>query len=162
MTAALPLIHYAPWAERQQMVASSDKSNARVLVVDDEVIVAETLEIIFSGEGYEARAVHSAEAALALLETEQWIPQFAIVDVHLPGRNGIELAIMLKERYPEVRVCLFSGRAETCDLMEEANKQGHSFDVMAKPVYPTVFLAILESRLPEEGGGERAPATPIP
>jgi CheY-like chemotaxis protein len=124
---------------------------ARVLVIDDEPIVAETLAIVFKNAGYETRAVHSAEAAIAVLETEQWVPQFAIVDVHLPGMNGIDLAAMLKAQYPQVRVSLFSGRAETADLLEVARQQGHSFDVIAKPVHPSVFLAMASSFLGDVG-----------
>ena len=83
------------------MALPADK--VRVLVIDDEPIVAKTLAIVFSNAGYETRAVESAEAAIALLETEQWVPQFAIIDVHLPGMNGIDLATMLKAHYPQVR-----------------------------------------------------------
>ena len=118
---------------------------ARVLIVDDERIVAETLAIIFTNAGYETRAVESAEAALELLETERWVPQWAIIDVHLPGRNGIDLAIALKAKYPEVSVSLFSGREATANLVEEARQQGHSFDVIAKPVHPAILLEMASS-----------------
>jgi DNA-binding NtrC family response regulator len=134
------------------MAAPGDK--ARVLVIDDERVVTETLAVIFSNAGYESRGVESAEAAIALLETEQWVPQFAIVDVHLPGMNGIDLAAILKAQYPQVRVSLFSGRAATADLLEVARQQGHSFDVIAKPVHPSVFLGILASEPLDEAGGE--------
>jgi DNA-binding NtrC family response regulator len=125
------------------MPVPADK--ARVLVIDDERIVAETLAIVFSKAGCETRALESAEAAIALLETEGWVPQYAIIDVYLPGMNGIDLAIMLKAQYPQVRVSLFSGRAATADLLEVARQQGHSFDVIPKPVHPSVFLGMLAS-----------------
>jgi DNA-binding response OmpR family regulator len=127
-------------------------ARARILIIEDEHIVLKTLAIIFSKAGYETRGVESAEAALELLETEKWIPQLAILDVHLPGMNGIKLAITLKARYPEVRVSLFSGRAATTDLVNEARLQGHVFDdVIAKPVHPTVFLDLVSSLLSEGG-----------
>ena len=131
------------------MAAVTDR--ARVLVIEDEPIVAKTLAIVFAKAGYETRAVESAEAALELLTTEGWVPQLAIIDVHLPGMNGIDLAIKLKAQYPEVWVSLFSGRAATADLVEDAKQQGHSFDVIAKPVHPNVFLAIA-SKLPSGPG----------
>ena len=90
---------------------ATPSGKARILLVDDEYVVAKTLAIIFSNEGYETRAVQSAEAALALLETEEWGPQLAIIDVLLPGMNGIDLAITLKAEYPEVQVSLFSGQS---------------------------------------------------
>jgi DNA-binding response OmpR family regulator len=122
-------------------------NKARVLVIDDEPIIAETLAIVFSSAGYETRVVQSAEAALALLKTQEWVPQFAIIDVNLPGMNGIDLAIVLKEQFPQLRVSLFSGRPATADLLEVARQQGHSFDIIAKPVHPTVFLGMVASSL---------------
>jgi len=124
---------------------------ARVLVIDDEHIVAQTLAMIFSNAGYETRAVESAEAALTLVETEEWVPQFAIIDVHLPGMNGIDLAITLRAKHPQVQVCLFSGRAATSDLMEAARQQGHVFELLAKPIHPTVFLGMASSLLGDAG-----------
>jgi hypothetical protein len=57
--------------------------------------------------------------------------------------NGIEFAITLKARHPEVRVSLFSGWAATADLVEEARRRGYFFDdVLPKPVHPTVFLGL--------------------
>jgi hypothetical protein len=68
------------------------------------------------------------------------------------GINGIDLATMQKAHYPQVRVSLFSGRAETTDLLEIARQQGHSFDVIAKPVHPTVFLGMLASEPLDDAG----------
>ena len=118
-------------------------------MIDDEPIIAETLAIVFSNAGYETLAVKSAEAALALLKTEEWIPQFVLIDVHLPGMNGIDLAITLKAQFPEVQCSLFSGRAETAELLELAGQQGHCFDILAKPVHPTVLLGMASSLLGE-------------
>ena len=97
--------------------------NLRVLVVDDEHAVTRTLTIIFANEGYQVRTAESAEAALKLIETEQWISQLAIIDVHLPGMNGVELAIHLRARYPQLRLFRFSGRSAPSELVEEARQQ---------------------------------------
>jgi DNA-binding NtrC family response regulator len=137
------------------MAVSTDM--ARVLVIDDEPIVGKTLEIVFKNAGHDVLAVESAETALVLLEVVKWVPQFAIIDVHLPGMNGIDLATKLKAQYPEVRVCLFSGRAGTADLLEEASQQVHSFDIIAKPVHPSVFLEMLASTPLDEDGSDVTP-----
>ena len=79
----------------------------RVLFVDDERVIADTLGIIFSNHGYVTRAVYSAEQALELMS--DWLPDLAIIDVLLPGMNGIDLAIRLKAEYPDCRLSLFSG-----------------------------------------------------
>lgn len=57
----------------------------RILVVDDEPIIADTLARIFSMHGYSSRAVYSAEAALDLLP--EWEPNLAILDIKLPGMS---------------------------------------------------------------------------
>src|SRR5665213_1396614 len=104
----------------------------RVLVVDDEHVIADTLVTIFSGAGYEAKAVYSAEEALQLLEV--WLPHKAILDVRLPKMNGIDLAIRLKAQYPRCQLTLFSGQTETLELLEAAKANGHSFQILAKPI----------------------------
>jgi DNA-binding NtrC family response regulator len=124
---------------------------ARVLVVDDEDVIAKTLAIIFSNEGYETRAVQSAEAALAMLKTEEWVPQLAIIDVYLPGMNGIDLAIKLKTQYPELRMSLFSGQETTALLLEQAGQQGHFFEIIAKPVHPAILLGTASRLLGNDG-----------
>ena len=65
----------------------------RVLVVDDHVDCAETLGLILSFVGYEARCAHSGEEALALVRT--WLPWAACVDIAMPKMNGYELAAEL-------------------------------------------------------------------
>ena len=128
---------------------SSSFEPKRVLFVDDERVIADTLAIIFSNQGYVTRAVYSAEQALELMS--DWLPDLAIIDVLLPGMNGIDLAIRLKAEYPNCRLSLFSGQASTSDLLELARQNGHSFEILAKPVAPGEFLAyashLLQSKL---------------
>jgi CheY-like chemotaxis protein len=118
---------------------SSSFEPKRVLFVDDERLIADTLAIIFSSQGYETRAVYSAEQALELISG--WLPNLAIIDVRLPGMNGIDLAIRLRAEFPDCRVSLFSGQASTNDLLELARQNGHSFDILAKPVPPEELIA---------------------
>ena len=127
-------------------MADSNKRK-RVLVVDDERNVADTLVAIFSLAEYEAIAAYSAEEALQLLES--WVPQKAILDVHLPAMNGVDLAIHLKAEYPSIKLTLFSGQATTTELLEAARADGHSFDILAKPVHPTELLRLLASDVTE-------------
>lgn len=127
---------------------SGSQQKKRVLIVDDESVIADSLAIIFSNEGYETRAVYSAEQALQLFS--EWVANLAIIDVRLPGMNGIDLAIRLKEQYPECKVALFAGQAATSDLTASARQIGHSLDVLEKPIHPTALL-LLASRLLDTG-----------
>jgi CheY-like chemotaxis protein len=110
----------------------------RVLIVDDERVIADTLVTIFSQRGYETKGVYSAEQALAVLEN--WRPDLVVIDVLLPAMNGIDLAIRIRSQWPECHTSLFSGQAATSDLLESASKSGHIFEVLAKPVHPSVML----------------------
>lgn len=117
----------------------------KILIVDDEPAITETLSVIFSQSGYEVRAAHSAEEAIDLIAT--WEPDLAILDVMLPCMNGIDLAIVLKANHPYCRLVLFSGHQSTQALMEEAAKKGNMFEILAKPVHPLFMLDFVSSLL---------------
>lgn len=113
-------------------------SRARVLIVDDDKAIADSLALIFSSHGYLLRVAYSAEQAAEIVA--QWAPALAILDVVLPGMNGIDFAIQLKAICPACQVILCSGQLVTATLAEEAAKNGHSFMIAPKPVHPTFFL----------------------
>ena len=117
----------------------------RVLIVDDERVITDTLVTIFSQCGYETKGAYSAEQALS--EMENWPPELVIIDVLLPAMNGIDLAIRIKAQWPECHISLFSGQAATSDLLDMAINNGHYFDIIAKPVHPSELLGIAERLL---------------
>jgi DNA-binding NtrC family response regulator len=117
----------------------------KILIVDDEVTIADTLALIFSSSGYEARSAYSAEQALEMIE--EWRPDLAVIDVVLPGMNGIEFAIFLKASYQNCRFLLFSGQPGTSGLLEEAKQKGHLFEILAKPLHPSFMLATVSNML---------------
>jgi CheY-like chemotaxis protein len=123
----------------------SDGSFPRILVVDDESAIADTLTEILCRSGYPAVAAYDGNGALeiALLSP----PELLITDVVLPGMNGIELAITIKRVYPHCKILLFSGQAATADLLTSASCAGHSFTLLSKPVPPRDLLALVADRL---------------
>ena len=110
----------------------------RVLIVDDEKGVRESLAAVFTNHGYETRTANSAESAVEIVA--QWLPNLAILDVDLPKMNGIDLAVALKSGHPDCRVLLFSGHPRTLDLLAQAEAEGHIFEILAKPAHPPVML----------------------
>ena len=115
----------------------------RVLVADDEQVIANTLAIILNQAGFEAKAVYSGENALETLDEFQ--PNMLISDVIMTGMTGIEAAIKVRAKLPGCKILLFSGQAATADLLEKARAHGHEFEILAKPVHPTDLLAKLRS-----------------
>ena len=111
----------------------------RILVVGDEQCIADSLAAILRGSGYDAAALYDAETAWAACSPQA--PDLIISDVVMPGMSGIDLAIQIKERYPNCKVLLFSGMAATADLLDEARRQGHDFEILAKPIHPADLLA---------------------
>ena len=120
---------------------SATSYKPRVLVADDEQVIANTLAIILNQAGFEARAVFSGEKAVEALDSFQ--PDMLISDVIMTGMTGIEAAIITRTRMPNCKILLFSGQAATADLLEKARTQGHEFEILAKPVHPTDLLAKL-------------------
>ena len=117
----------------------------RVLFVDDERLITDTLVAIFSQCGYETKGVYSAEQALAAFG--DWRPDLAVIDVVLPGMGGVDLAVRIKAGWPECQISLFSGHAAAAELIESATSAGHIFDVIAKPIHPTELLELTERLL---------------
>jgi CheY-like chemotaxis protein len=116
-----------------------------VLVVDDESVIAETVAAILSRSGYAATTAFDAPEALeiALLSP----PELLITDVSLPGMSGIELAITIRRIFPDCKVLLFSGHAATAGLMAVAERSGHTFTLLSKPVHPKDLLAWVSQSL---------------
>ncbi len=117
------------------------ESKPKVLVADDERVIADTLAIILNQSGFEAHAVYNGEKAVELARTLQ--PNMLISDVIMQDMNGIDAAIRIREMLPSCKILLFSGQAATADLLERARSQGHDFEILAKPVHPQDLLARL-------------------
>ena len=125
----------------------------KVLIVDDERVIAETLTAIFTQAGFETRCSHSAEEALELVN--EFRPDFAIVDIVLPRMDGVELAILLESRC-KCRTVVFTGQTITPEIVEDVKRRGYPERIMAKPVPPKDLLEIAGNplRLPITQIGE--------
>jgi CheY-like chemotaxis protein len=121
------------------------EENRKVLVVDDEKTISDSLTVIFRNHGYQARAAYSAEEAIDVIA--EWQPNLALLDVNLPNMNGIDLAIALKTSTPNCRVLLFSGYPDADDLLHAAAQMGHVFEIISKPVHPTLLLNAVANSL---------------
>ncbi|HYU48116.1 MAG TPA: response regulator [Terriglobales bacterium] len=115
----------------------------RIFVVDDEKCIADSLAVILRRSGYEANAFYNAQSALEQIES-CW-PDLVITDVAMPGMNGVDMAVLIRERHPACKVLLFSGQASTLDLLKDVGQRGYDFELLAKPIHPTDMLAKVEN-----------------
>ena len=113
----------------------------RVLIADDEQVIADSLAAVLRQFGYETTTAYDGKTALE--KARSFEPDFLLTDVMMPGLNGIELAIQIREMLPACKVILFSGMAVTSDLVDDAESRGHYFEVLAKPIQPKALLAYL-------------------
>jgi DNA-binding NtrC family response regulator len=102
----------------------------RLLIVDDEETLRESIQRVFSREGYAVDATNSAESALELLNTNLY--HVVITDIILPGIDGIELLKQIKERLPEQIVIIITAYA-SIDTAIRAIRLG-AFDYIVKPI----------------------------
>ncbi len=105
------------------------RKHAKIVVVDDEVDMAEGLGLILQGAGYDTAVTTESLKALALIEREQ--PDLVVTDLKMPGMNGLEFLQRVKESHSEIVVILLTAFA-TVDSAVEAMKNGAS-DYLSKP-----------------------------
>ena len=105
-------------------------SIANVLLVDDEAEFVETFSERLELRDLEISKAFNGEEALQVLETNRTI-ELVILDVKMPGMDGIETLAEIKKRYPLVEVIMLSGHADVESAIE-GMKQG-AFDYLMKP-----------------------------
>lgn len=123
----------------------SDCKGLRVLIVDDEPTIANTLAQILNVSGFEARAVHTGEAAVET--AAEFKPDVLLTDVIMRGLSGIEVAMEVSEQLPDCRIILLSGQAATANLLEPAKKKGRDFEILMKPIHPRDLLSVLGAKV---------------
>ena len=112
----------------------------RVLVVDDEEIIASTLQEFLVGEGYEVAVAGDAPGALALVT--EFEPEVALCDIQLPGTDGLELLDRLLRVRPELMVLIITAYA-TVETAVAAFRRG-AHDYLMKPVIFDELLTKLD------------------
>ena len=115
-----------------------------VLIADDDVALCDLLIDYLATQGMTARAVHSAEAALAALEQEQPLPDALVLDVMLPGMSGLDALTRIRARW-HLPVLMLSGRGEPVDRI--LGLELGADDYLAKPAMPRELVARLRALL---------------
>ncbi len=102
---------------------------ARILIVDDEKNIVSSLTGILADEGYEVAGTGDGIEALEIIQTDP--PDLVLLDIWLPGMDGIEVLKTVKSYYPEIEVLIISGHG-TIDTAVKATKLGAQ-DFIEKP-----------------------------
>jgi DNA-binding response OmpR family regulator len=134
---------HPPSEQHGASLKTSGPTRLRVLVVDDEPLIAQTVTAILNMNGFDATEALSGQAALEAVRQIQ--PDIVLSDVLMPRMSGVELGIKIRQEFPAARVILFSGQAATSELMRKALAEGYSFELFPKPIHPDELLAKLRS-----------------
>jgi CheY-like chemotaxis protein len=133
-----------PGAPDDSSILSRDSSRKqRILVVDDEELIAHSLRDILTRAGFDT--VCALSGAEAIEVAEEICPDIVISDVIMPDLDGVQTAIQIKQACPTARILLFSGQSATSDLLQRARAEGHTFDLLPKPIHPARLIAALRT-----------------
>jgi|KBSMisStandDraft_5_1062788.scaffolds.fasta_scaffold02335_9 CheY-like chemotaxis protein len=133
---------------------SADLLRPSIVVVDDEKRIADTLVLILDSEGYSAEAAYEGASALEICRRKA--PDLLLSDVAMPGMNGIELAIAVRQQSRDCHILLFSGQADTKEILEDAKRRGYDFELLAKPLGPVELVTRIRDLIgPHDARGQR-------
>jgi two-component system response regulator RegA len=121
----------------------------RLLIVDDNEAFCAAMQRAFVQRGYDVQLAHSASETERLLKS--WSPDFAVLDLRLPGAVGLALIPLIKAANPEARVVMLTGYASIATAVE-AIKLG-AFQYLVKPADADAVEAALRRVNGEHGIG---------
>jgi CheY-like chemotaxis protein len=128
----------------------------RVLAVEDNSDCADTLEILLTMNGFKVRTASCGKEALAVIE--RFTPQVVILDVHLPGMDGVTLAHILRRQPDLAGVPFVALSGYTRDQIEQLHPELPPFDqYLLKPVPIEELVRVLAEAVPNGRGGTDGP-----
>ena len=122
-----------------------DISKGKILIVDDEPIVRDSIKAWVADAGYEAMTAETGEEALAMIEREDF--GVMIVDIRLPGKTGIAVLREVKAVKPGIKSIVITAYPSAA-LAAEAVKLG-AVDYLVKPISPDELERLIQEALRE-------------
>jgi len=130
--------HPLPAASLDGGDAAPAVAPTRILVVDDEPLIADTIVQILNRNGFIAEAAYGGREAIDTARRTN--PELILSDVLMPHVDGVEAAITIQKFLPATRIVLFSGQAATVEILARARQRGYQFELLAKPLHPTQLI----------------------
>jgi DNA-binding NtrC family response regulator len=118
-----------------------------ILIVDDEHIVLDSCKRVLEADGYSVTLVTSADTALEAMSAQVF--SLILMDIKMPGRDGMSLMREVKEKWPDVPVIIMSGYATNETLTQVSKTDAASF--IAKPFTPDELAEAIRKVLEKEG-----------
>ena len=141
-----------PDDEARRSGPTSVSSKATILIVDDEPDVREVLEEYLVAHGYAVVGAESASAAKTIVA--QHAIDLALVDIHMPGEDGLSLARHLRERYAKIAIIMLTSTATVVDRI--VGLEMGADDYVPKPFDPRELVARVKSVLRRTSSAGRA------
>ncbi|MPV37790.1 MtrAB system response regulator MtrA [Georgenia subflava] len=123
--------------------------NARLLVVDDDIALAEMIGIVLEAEGFDAVFCADGARAPEMFRAEQ--PDLVLLDLMLPGLDGIQICRMIRAE-SDVPIVMLTAKSDTIDVV--AGLEAGADDYIAKPFKPKELVARVRARLRRQEDGE--------
>lgn len=118
----------------------------RVLVVDDDRLVADTLALIFQKHGFESLATYSGEEALGSIDV--FAPDLMLCDITMPGMDGLTLVQQVSKVLPSCRIIVLTGfYSNVIPVREQFEKLSRPVGIFMKPCQPTELLGKVKTLL---------------
>jgi CheY-like chemotaxis protein len=118
----------------------------KVLVVDDDHLVADTLQMILAANGFHTEACYSA--ADGLRRARSFAPQLLLCDVSMPGQDGLHLAAAIQREMPACKLIMLTAFLSTSASLElEALRKKRPVKLLNKPCPPELLIKEVEESL---------------
>jgi DNA-binding NtrC family response regulator len=118
----------------------------RILVVDDDDMILESLASILESEGYIASTARTGEEAIE--KTEKEFFNAILVDIHLPDMTGIEVLSRISETTLRMKKLILTGFPETHTAIDAVNRKADAY--LVKPFDPELLLELIEQNLKQQ------------
>jgi DNA-binding NtrC family response regulator len=112
--------------------------SVRILLVDDETGILDSLRILFRGEGYEVMTALGGAEAVEIISSER--PDLVVTDIRMPGTSGLEVLAQTREVDPEIPVILMTAQASLQSAVRAVNEGAYYY--LQKPFSNDDLLAI--------------------